>query len=68
MTWLDGVKPDASATQYLVVSQRPRGLLDDVSPKNLLLKIGDIGGGMILCHHRSRSEAHKTSHIRPSET
>ena len=42
--WLEGVKPDDSAPQYLVVSQRPWGMLNDIQHGKLLLKIGDIGG------------------------
>lgn len=43
--WLDGAKADDSAPEYLMVSQRPRGQLDDADFSTLLVKIGDLGGG-----------------------
>lgn len=43
--WLPGVVADNSAPQYLLTSQRPRGMLDDVDYSTLIVKIGDIGGG-----------------------
>lgn len=42
--WLNGVKQDDSAPEYLVPSQRRRGQLDNV-PLALVVKIGDLGGG-----------------------
>ncbi|KAL4884106.1 kinase-like domain-containing protein [Aspergillus karnatakaensis] len=44
--WLPGVEKDNSAPRYLVSSQRPRGMLDDPAFSTLLIKIGDLGGGM----------------------
>lgn len=45
VTWLPGVEVDDSAPQYLMPSQRPRGMLDDVHSSKLTVKIGDMGGG-----------------------
>ncbi|KAJ6184844.1 serine protein kinase [Penicillium mononematosum] len=41
--WLPGVTTDQSAPEYLMVTQRPRGLLDDVDISTLVVKIGDLG-------------------------
>lgn len=41
--WLPGVEIDDSAPQYLVPSQRPRGILDDVDFRKLSVRIGDLG-------------------------
>lgn len=43
--WLPGVEVDDSAPQYLLSSQRPRGMLDDADASTLQVKIGDMGGG-----------------------
>lgn len=43
--WLPGVKMDNSAPQYLMTSQRPRGMLDNAAFSKLNVKIGDMGGG-----------------------
>lgn len=43
--WLPGIEIDDSAPQYLVVSQRPRGILDSVDYRRLSVRIGDLGGG-----------------------
>ena len=45
--WLPGIEADNSAPQYLVNSQRPRGMLDDATCSALKVKIGDLGGGLI---------------------
>lgn len=45
VNWLPGVEVDDSAPQYLVTSQRPRGMLDNVAFSKLTVKIGDMGGG-----------------------
>lgn len=45
VNWLPDVEVDSSAPQYLVTSQRPRGMLDDVASSELTVKIGDLGGG-----------------------
>ncbi|KAJ5392128.1 hypothetical protein N7509_007618 [Penicillium cosmopolitanum] len=42
--WLPGIESDNSAPRYLVTSQRPRGMLDDVAFSALTVKIGDMGG------------------------
>lgn len=47
--WLEGIKVDDSAPEYLLVSQRRRGYLDDADFSTLMVKIGDLGGGMM--HH-----------------
>ncbi|KAJ5975399.1 hypothetical protein N7481_009106 [Penicillium waksmanii] len=44
--WLSGVEADNSAPRYLVSSQRPRGMLDDVAFSALKVKIGDMGGAL----------------------
>ncbi|CAG7942234.1 unnamed protein product [Penicillium salamii] len=44
--WLPGITPDSSAPRYLMVSQRPRGMLDDASASSLMVKIGDLGGAI----------------------
>lgn len=47
--WCSGVEPDNSAPRYLVSSQRPRGMLDDAACSVLVIKIGDMGGGLNSC-------------------
>ncbi|BCS18364.1 uncharacterized protein APUU_11192A [Aspergillus puulaauensis] len=42
--WLNGVKQDDSAPEYLIPSQRRRGQLDNVPFSALVVKIGDLGG------------------------
>lgn len=37
---------DDSAPRYLMSSQRPRGMLDDAAFSTLIVKIGDMGGGL----------------------
>ncbi|CAG8285764.1 unnamed protein product [Penicillium nalgiovense] len=44
--WLPGIKTDQSAPEYLMVSQRPRGLLDDADISTLVVKIGDLGSAV----------------------
>ncbi|CAG7935453.1 unnamed protein product [Penicillium nalgiovense] len=44
--WLPGVKTDKSAPEYLMVSQRPRGLLDNADISTLVVKIGDLGAAV----------------------
>ncbi|KAI9926334.1 hypothetical protein MW887_004098 [Aspergillus wentii] len=44
--WLEGMERDDSAPEYLVTSQRPRGQLDDADFATLMIKIGDLGGGI----------------------
>ena len=44
--WLQGVEVDDSAPEYLMVSQRRRGYLDGADFSKLIVKIGDLGGGM----------------------
>jgi serine/threonine-protein kinase SRPK3 len=46
VNWLPGVEVDNSAPRYLISSQRPRGMLDDATFSTLLVKIGDMGGGL----------------------
>lgn len=53
------MKADNSAPEYLLGSQRRRGLLDGVEPSNLMVKIGDLGGGMI-CISFCRTRYSKT--------
>lgn len=45
--WLEGVKIDDSAPEYLMTTQRRRGELEDADHTTILVKIGDLGGGMI---------------------
>lgn len=45
--WLEGMKEDDSAPEYLMASQRPRGQLDNADFSTLLVKVGDLGGGMM---------------------
>ncbi|EGE83166.2 CMGC/SRPK protein kinase [Blastomyces dermatitidis ATCC 18188] len=45
--WLEGVKVDDSAPEYLMATQRRRGELDDADFTTILVKIGDLGGGMM---------------------
>ncbi|KAJ5958972.1 uncharacterized protein N7479_006122 [Penicillium vulpinum] len=42
--WLPGIEVDSSALQYLMISQRPYGMLDDTNASCLMVKIGDFGG------------------------
>lgn len=52
--WLPNVKSDDSAPQYLVTSQRPRGVLDDTDFNKLSVKIGDFGGGIsFFCSYKT---------------
>ncbi|KAJ5086551.1 serine protein kinase [Penicillium alfredii] len=46
VNWLPKIQIDNSAPQYLVVSQRPRGMLDNAVFSALTVKIGDLGGAM----------------------
>ena len=46
VNWLPGVQVDNSAPQYLMSSQRPRGMLDDTMFSKLVVEIGDLGGGL----------------------
>ena len=43
--WLPGTEVDSSAPRYLIVSQRPRGFLDETDSSALIVEIGDLGGG-----------------------
>jgi hypothetical protein len=43
--WLPGIEADSSAPEYLMVSQRPFGMLHDADGSCLTVKIGDLGGG-----------------------
>lgn len=43
--WLEGIERDNPAPDYLLVSQRPWGLLSDITHSELILKLGDLGGG-----------------------
>lgn len=45
--WLEGVEVDESAPEYLMVSQRRRGYLDGADFSKLIIKIGDLGRGMM---------------------
>jgi serine/threonine-protein kinase SRPK3 len=45
--WLQGIDIDDSAPQYLISSQRQRGMLDKADSSKLLVKIGDMGGGNV---------------------
>lgn len=60
--WLEGRVVDDSAPQYLVPTQRRRGQLDGADISDLLVKIGDLGGGRMrpLLHWFRTS--HKNSH------
>lgn len=49
--WLNGVKQDDSAPEYLIPSQRRRGQLDNVPFSALVVKIGDLGSGKICTHY-----------------
>jgi hypothetical protein len=62
--WLPGVKIDQTAPEYLMVSQRPRGLLDDVNISSLVVKIGDLGAGKEF-HARRKSSKAETLNSRP---
>lgn len=42
--WLEGVKADDCAPEYLIPSQRRRGQLDGADSCTLLVRIGDLGG------------------------
>ncbi|KAJ5090328.1 hypothetical protein N7532_009012, partial [Penicillium argentinense] len=44
--WLPGVEADDSAPRYLMDSRRPYGMLDDAPISDLIVKIGDMGGGL----------------------
>ena len=46
VNWLPGVEVDNSAPRYLMSSQRPRGMLDNAAFSTLIVKIGDLGGGL----------------------
>lgn len=46
VNWLPGFEVDNSAPRYLISSQRPRGMLDNTAFSTLLVKIGDMGGGL----------------------
>jgi serine/threonine-protein kinase SRPK3 len=45
VTWLDEMTPDNSALIYLIPSQKRRGQLDEADCSELVVKIGDLGGG-----------------------
>ena len=47
VSWLPGVEVDNSAPRYLISSQRPRGMLDNAAFSTLIVKIGDMGGGLL---------------------
>ncbi|PGH34401.1 CMGC/SRPK protein kinase [[Emmonsia] crescens] len=44
--WLEGVKIDDSAPEYLMTTQRRRGELEDADHTTILVKIGDLGGAL----------------------
>ncbi|KAJ5836243.1 hypothetical protein N7447_002269, partial [Penicillium robsamsonii] len=46
--WLPGFEVVSSVPRYLMVSQRPYGVLDDADASSLMVKIGDFGGGCLL--------------------
>lgn len=46
VNWLPGVEADNSAPWYLMTSQRPRGMLDNADFSTLIVKLGDMGGGL----------------------
>lgn len=46
VNWLPGFEVDNSAPRYLISLQRPRGMLDNTAFSTLLVKIGDMGGGL----------------------
>ncbi|KAJ5580230.1 uncharacterized protein N7459_006215 [Penicillium hispanicum] len=46
VNWLPEVEVDNSAPQYLMSSQRPRGMLDTAAFSTLTVKIGDLGGAI----------------------
>ncbi|RAQ48421.1 hypothetical protein AFGD_008417 [Aspergillus flavus] len=52
--WLEGMKADNSAPEYLLGSQRRRRLLDGVEPSNLMVKIGDLGGAAFIRQREQR--------------
>lgn len=43
--WLEGRAVDDSAPKHLIATQRRRGQLDGADFSDLLVKIGDLGGG-----------------------
>lgn len=45
--WLEETKVNDSTPEYLMASQRRRGQLNDADFSMLLVKIGDVGGGMM---------------------
>ncbi|KAK6820029.1 hypothetical protein RU639_007085 [Aspergillus parasiticus] len=51
--WLEGVRIDTIAPEYLLASQRRRGQLDGVEPSKLMVKIGDLGGAAF-CRQREQ--------------
>ena len=48
--WLEGIKEDDTAPEYLMPSQRRWGQLDDADFSKLLVNIGDLNGGMMQMH------------------
>jgi serine/threonine-protein kinase SRPK3 len=46
VNWLPGVEVNHSAPRYLMTSHRPRGMLDNAAFSTLIVKIGDMGGGL----------------------
>ncbi|CAG8887175.1 unnamed protein product [Penicillium egyptiacum] len=46
VNWLPGVAVDNSAPRYLMSSQRPGGMVDNAAFSTLIVKIGDMGGGL----------------------
>lgn len=43
--WLEGVMQDDSAPEYLVTPQRHQARLDNIETSEILVNIGDLGGG-----------------------
>ena len=48
--WLEGVKKDDSAPEYLMPSQRRYNQLKNVHHSRLVVRIGDLGGGKRQIH------------------
>ena len=45
--WFDGLR-DRSVPEYLMASQRGQVTFEDVDPANLLVQLGDLGGGNVI--------------------
>ncbi|KLJ08549.1 hypothetical protein EMPG_16024 [Blastomyces silverae] len=52
--WLEGMKIDESAPEYLMVTQRHEGELDNADLTKIMVKIGDLGGAVQSQKHDQR--------------